>query len=82
MSSVCVSVIIPAFNCAKYIDKAIDSALSQNVCLEVIVIDDNDPASDARKETSELMGKYLKDERVIYILMREITERKYFSKKI
>ncbi len=40
MSSVCVSVIIPAFNCAKYIDKAIDSALSQNVCLEVIVIDD------------------------------------------
>ncbi len=40
MSSVCVSVIIPAFNCAKHIEKAIDSALGQNVCLEVIVIDD------------------------------------------
>lgn len=35
-----VSVIIPAYNCAGLISRAIDSALSQNVSLEVIVVDD------------------------------------------
>ena len=40
MSKPMVSVIIPAYNCAGTIGKAIDSALSQKVALEVIVIDD------------------------------------------
>ncbi len=35
-----VSVIIPAYNCAGMISRAIDSALLQNVPLEIIVIDD------------------------------------------
>lgn len=35
-----VSVIIPAYNCAKYISQAIDSALGQDIPVEVIVIND------------------------------------------
>ena len=35
-----VSVIIPAYNCAGMISRAIDSALIQKVPLEIIVIDD------------------------------------------
>ena len=35
-----VSVIIPAYNCAGMISRAIDSALNQDVPVEIIVIDD------------------------------------------
>ena len=35
-----VSVIMPAYNCEKYIAKALDSALSQKVPLEIIIIND------------------------------------------
>lgn len=62
MNSVCVSVIIPAFNCAKYIDKAIDSALCQNVSLEIIVIDDNSTDS-----IDQVMQKYTCLDNVIYV---------------
>lgn len=62
MGSVCVSVVIPAFNCAKYIDKAIDSVLRQNVPLEVIVVNDCSPDN-----LDEVMRKYTDLENVIYI---------------
>lgn len=35
-----VSVIMPAYNCEKYITKALDSAIQQDVSLEIIVIND------------------------------------------
>ncbi len=62
MNSVCVSVIIPAFNCAKYIEKSIDSALCQNVELEIIVIDDC-----STDNLDNVMEKYQTVENVIYI---------------
>ncbi len=62
MNSVCVSVIIPAFNCAKYIGKAIDSALCQNVSLEVIVINDN-----STDDLDQAIEKYLCLENFVYI---------------
>ena len=40
MNDIEVSVIMPAFNCARYIRTAVDSALIQNVSLEVIIVDD------------------------------------------
>ena len=38
-----VSVIIPAYRCAETIQKAVDSALAQEVPLEVIVLNDRSP---------------------------------------
>ena len=40
MDQVLVSVIMPAYNCAAYIGQALESALAQDVPLEVIVIND------------------------------------------
>ncbi len=40
MDGILVSVIIPAYNCAKYIGEALDSALAQDVPLEILVIND------------------------------------------
>lgn len=57
-----VSVIIPAYNCAPYISKAIYSVLSQQVPLEVIVI--NDCSTD---NTEEVIKQYLDDPAVRYI---------------
>ena len=40
MSEPLISVVIPAYNCAGVIGRAIDSALAQKVALEVLVLDD------------------------------------------
>lgn len=48
-----VSVIIPAYNCEKYIGKAIDSALAQDVDLEIIVINDG-----SKDGTEDVIKKY------------------------
>lgn len=52
-NEILVSVIIPAYNCEKYISKAIDSVLSQNVPLELIII--NDCSSDT---TEQIISTY------------------------
>ncbi|MBR5270267.1 MAG: glycosyltransferase family 2 protein, partial [Anaerotignum sp.] len=57
-----VSVIMPAYNCAKYIEKAIDSALQQDVPLEVIVINDC-----SKDDLDRVMLRYEEEERVIYL---------------
>lgn len=56
------SVIMPSYNCGKYIGEAIDSVLKQSfVDLEIIVVDGGSADS-----TDEVMAKYGKDRRVIY----------------
>lgn len=62
MKSAYVSVIIPAYNCAHFIEKAIDSALCQDVELEVIVV--NDCSTD---NLDSVMEKYSQLENVVYI---------------
>lgn len=57
-----VSVIIPAYNCAESIGKAIDSALLQNIPLEVIVINDC-----SKDNLDEIMMKYHDNDKVRYI---------------
>ena len=54
-----VSVIIPVFNGARYIGKAIDSALAQDVDLDVFVIDDC-----STDDLASVMAGYEKDPRV------------------
>lgn len=56
-----ISVIIPAHNCTAYIEKALDSALMQDVPLEVIVIDDL-----STDDLDSVMAPYLSDTRVRY----------------
>ena len=54
-----VSVIIPAYNCAEFIETAIDSVLIQNVPLEIIVI--NDCSTD---HLEEVLERYSSDIRI------------------
>ncbi|MDD7739005.1 MAG: glycosyltransferase family 2 protein [Lachnospiraceae bacterium] len=61
-----VSVVIPAYNSAKTICRAVDSALLQQVPLEILVIDD--ASSD---ETELVMRKYANEKRVRYLKNEE-----------
>lgn len=61
-SPVTVSVLIPTFNYANYLDEAISSALNQTYKdFELIIVDDK--SSD---NTDEIVSKYLHDKRVSY----------------
>lgn len=63
MNELLASVIIPAYNCSKYITFAIDSALKQSVPLEIIVIDDC-----STDNLADVMVKY-----------RSVAEVRYFK---
>lgn len=62
MNNILVSVIIPAYNSADYISKAIDSALKQNVPSEILVINDCSPDA-----LDSVMEKYAGVENLRYI---------------
>lgn len=61
-----ISVIIPAYNCAGYISKAIDSVLYQNVPLELIII--NDCSSD---NLDEVIKQY-RDNPVLFYVKNKV----------
>lgn len=62
-----ISVITPTYNRAEYLGKAIDSVLGQTYQdLELIIVDDNKPDSEARKATEAVISKY-DDPRIRYI---------------
>ena len=62
MKKTLVSVVIPAYNCSKYISEAVDSALAQDVSVEVIVIDDC-----STDDLDIVMQKYTDVPNVIYL---------------
>lgn len=63
-----VSVIITTFKRAEFLEKAIESVLSQTYQnIEIIVVDDNDSNSCFRKETEAKMLKYESNDNVKYI---------------
>lgn len=62
MHEICVSVIIPAYNCAELISKALDSALIQDVPLEIIVINDASP-----DDLDQVMEKYTHLPQLLYL---------------
>ena len=62
MKDVLVSVVMPAYNCEKYIGQAIRSVLEQTVSLELIIVEDK-----SGDGTEAVICEFLDDERVIYI---------------
>lgn len=57
-----VSVIMPAYRCADTIEKAVDSALMQEVPLEIIVLNDCSP-----DDLDTVMERYCGDSRIRYV---------------
>lgn len=63
-----VDVIIPTYKRADMLEKAINSILNQTYrYVMVTVVDDNNPQTEWRKKTSELMEKFANEKRVQYI---------------
>lgn len=63
-----VSVIIPTYGGSDSLIRSVDSVLSQTYPdFEVIVVDDNNPNTDARKKTEQQMEKYVGNAQVKYI---------------
>lgn len=62
MNEILVSVIIPAYNCANLISQAIDSALVQDIPMEIIVINDC-----SKDNLDRVMAKYQKYPHIYYL---------------
>ena len=63
-----VSVVIPTYSRPEYLGRCIDSVLAQTYPqIELFVVDDNDPDTDARRETEKLMERYAGQEKVHYL---------------
>ena len=70
-----VSVVIPAYRCRQWIGQAIDSALMQNVDLEILVLDDcpEDPLDQVMKAyQADQRIRYIKNEKISAQPLREI----------
>ena len=68
MNEILVSVVIPAYNCIQYIGQALDSALIQDVPMEIIVINDC-----SRDDLDGFMKPYLeKHPQIHYLKTRRI----------
>lgn len=63
-----VSVIIPTYKRPDYLDRAINSVLTQTYKnIEIIVVDDNNPDTEGRRQTEEKMLQYSDNPKVHYI---------------
>lgn len=64
-----VSVIIPTYKNRGGLVRSINSALSQDYdgLLEIIVVDDNDPNSEYRRNTETTMSQYATNPKVVYL---------------
>ena len=63
-----ISVIIPTYKRSEHLIKCVESVLNQTYKdIQVIVVDDNDPNTEYRKETEKRMERYINDSRVIYL---------------
>lgn len=67
MMNLKVSVIIPTYKRSEFLTRAIDSILHQSYKnIEIIIVDDNDPSSDFRRNTENRIKDYIDEKKVIY----------------
>lgn len=65
---VLVSVVIPTYKRADGLLRCVNSVLSQTYSnIEIVVVDDNDPDTEWRRKTAELMNAFVNEEKVKYI---------------
>lgn len=64
-----ISVIIPTYGIPLFLDNSIKSVLNQTLRdIELIIVDDNNPDTEARRKTEELVNSYIiSDNRIKYI---------------
>lgn len=63
-----VSVIIPTYGGSSSLIRAIKSVLEQSYNnYNIIVVDDNDPETNSRKQTEKIMSEFADNEKVIYL---------------
>ncbi len=63
-----VSIVIPTYGRPDQLARAINSCLKQKYeAVEIIVVDDNNPDTDARKLTESVMAAFEKNPKVVYI---------------
>lgn len=68
LNDILVSVIIPTYKRCDMLSRAISSVLSQTYKnIQVVVVDDNNPESEWRRKTMEIMSSYKNDSRIKYI---------------
>lgn len=63
-----VTVIMPTYKRAEYIERAIRSVLAQTYQdFELIIVDDNNPNTKERKELEQVMSKYIQNPKIKFI---------------
>jgi len=63
-----ISVVIPSYNSRGGLARSVDSALKQTFQdIEIIVVDDNDPKTEARHNTEKIMEAYRNNPKVAYL---------------
>jgi glycosyltransferase involved in cell wall biosynthesis len=68
MSTVRVSVVLPTHRRPTFLTRALDSVRSQTMqAWELIVVDDNEPDSEHRRETEAVMRNFRRDPRIRYL---------------
>ena len=68
MESPLVSVVIPTYSRPVFLQRCVNSVLGQSYPnIEIIVVDDNDPDSEARKETEMTMGAFTNNPKITYL---------------
>ncbi len=66
--SVTVSVIVPTHHRPHFLSRTIDSLLGQTYPhIEIVVVDDNEPGSQARERTEHVMAKYADYRNILYV---------------
>ena len=68
MNTPLVSVVIPTYSRPTYLKRCVDSVLNQTYSnIEIFVVDDNNPDTEARAETEKTMAAYVDNTRVTYL---------------